>query len=163
MPKDRAIRSQDHSRIVWTSIPGGDLIVWNYREPPTKLVGERAGRLRGPVRVSDAKTFIRKDRIPYLLQQRIDREFFLELLLDVPNIVRADCVGAEVDEKISESKKQWGVSDEPNLPDLYSLVATCMANGKDPLAYLTDILGRIGSHPASRLDEILPQNWSPPA
>jgi len=49
-----------------------------------------------------------------------------------------------------------------NLADLYSLVATCMANGKDPLAYLTDILGRIGSHPAARLDELLPQNWSPP-
>lgn len=50
-----------------------------------------------------------------------------------------------------------------NLADLYSLVATCMANGKDPLAYLTDILGRLGSHPAARLDELLPQNWSPPA
>ncbi|MEO8213837.1 MAG: IS66 family transposase [Myxococcales bacterium] len=49
-----------------------------------------------------------------------------------------------------------------NLADLYSLVATCMANGKDPLAYLTDILGRIGSHPAARLDDLLPQNWSPP-
>jgi predicted RNase H-like HicB family nuclease len=50
-----------------------------------------------------------------------------------------------------------------NLADLYSLVATCMANGRDPLAYLTDILGRIGSHPAARLDDLLPQNWSPPA
>jgi transposase len=50
-----------------------------------------------------------------------------------------------------------------NLADLYSLVATCMANGKDPLAYLTDILSRLGSHSAARLDELLPQNWSPPA
>jgi len=49
-----------------------------------------------------------------------------------------------------------------NLADLYSLVATCMANGKDPLAYLTDILGRLGSHPAAQLDELLPQNWPPP-
>jgi len=53
--------------------------------------------------------------------------------------------------------------DGQNLADLYSRVATCTAHGKDPLAYLTDILGRIGSHPAARLDEILPQNWSPPA
>ena len=50
-----------------------------------------------------------------------------------------------------------------NLADLYSLVATCSANDKDPLAYLTDVLGRIGSHPASRLDELLPQNWDPPS
>jgi transposase len=49
-----------------------------------------------------------------------------------------------------------------NLANLYSLVATCMANGKDPLAYLTDVLGRVGSHPAARLDDLLPQNWSPP-
>jgi transposase len=50
-----------------------------------------------------------------------------------------------------------------NLADLYSLVATCTANDKDPLAYLTDVLGRIGSHPAAQLDDLLPQNWSPPA
>ena len=50
-----------------------------------------------------------------------------------------------------------------NLAGLYSLVATCVANDKDPLAYLTDILGRVGTHPAARLDELLPQNWSAPA
>jgi transposase len=49
-----------------------------------------------------------------------------------------------------------------NIAGLYSLVATCEANGKNPLAYLTDILGRIGSHPSARLDELLPQNWEPP-
>jgi hypothetical protein len=38
-----------------------------------------------------------------------------------------------------------------------------MAYDKDPLAYLTDILGRIGSHPAARLDDLLPQYWSSPA
>jgi transposase len=46
-----------------------------------------------------------------------------------------------------------------NLAGLYSLVATCMASDKDALAYLTDILGRIGSHPAARLGDLLPQNW----
>ena len=49
-----------------------------------------------------------------------------------------------------------------NIAGLYSLVATCAANGKNPIAYLTDVLGRIGSHPNDRLDEILPQNWKPP-
>jgi len=49
-----------------------------------------------------------------------------------------------------------------NLAGLYSLVATCVANDKDPLAYLTDILRRIGSHPAACIDDLLPQNWSPP-
>jgi len=46
-----------------------------------------------------------------------------------------------------------------NIADLCSLVATCAANGKNPLAYLTEVLGRIRSHPSDRLDELLPQSW----
>ncbi len=48
-----------------------------------------------------------------------------------------------------------------NIAGLYSLVATCAANGKNPLAYLSDVLGRIRSHPSDRLDDLLPQNWNP--
>ncbi len=36
-------------------------------------------------------------------------------------------------------------------------------NGIDPEAWLADILRRIGDHRASRLDELLPWNWKPPA
>jgi transposase len=49
-----------------------------------------------------------------------------------------------------------------NIAGLYSLAATCAANSKNPLAYLTDVLGRIRSHPSDALDELLPQNWKPP-
>jgi transposase len=49
-----------------------------------------------------------------------------------------------------------------NIAGLYSLVATCESKGKNPLAYLTDVLGRIASHPSARIDELLPQNWEPP-
>jgi hypothetical protein len=38
-----------------------------------------------------------------------------------------------------------------NIDGLDSLTATCDANGVEPIAYLTDVLGRIGSHPAFRL------------
>lgn len=48
-----------------------------------------------------------------------------------------------------------------NLAGLASLVATCEANGVNPEAYLADVLPRLGSHPASRLDELLPHRWSP--
>jgi transposase len=50
-----------------------------------------------------------------------------------------------------------------NIAGLYSLVATCEAHGKNPLAYLTDVLGRLGSHPNRRLDELLPDAWKPAA
>jgi len=49
-----------------------------------------------------------------------------------------------------------------NLAGLYSLVATCEANGVNPVAYLADVLLRVQTHPASRIDEILPHNWTPP-
>lgn len=47
------------------------------------------------------------------------------------------------------------------LADLYTVVATCEANTVDPLAYLTDVLTRLDSTPAERLDDLLPQNWTP--
>ena len=50
-----------------------------------------------------------------------------------------------------------------NLAGLYALVATCAANGVNPTAYLADVLLRVQTHPASRIDEILPHNWKPPA
>lgn len=49
-----------------------------------------------------------------------------------------------------------------HLAGLYSLVATCDANQVDPVAYLKDVLLRVDTHPASQIDELLPQNWSPP-
>jgi transposase len=49
-----------------------------------------------------------------------------------------------------------------NLAGLYSLVATCEANGVNPLAYLADVIIRIHEHPNSRIDELLPHHWRGP-
>jgi transposase len=46
-----------------------------------------------------------------------------------------------------------------NIAGLYSLVSTCEANGVNPLAYFTDVLGRLGS--AKVLDDLLPHRWKP--
>ena len=43
---------------------------------------------------------------------------------------------------------------------MYSLIVTAKLNGVDPQAWLADALGRIADHPASRLDELLPWNWT---
>nr|WP_216619775.1 IS66 family transposase [Myxococcus xanthus] len=48
-----------------------------------------------------------------------------------------------------------------NLAGLYALVATCEANHVNPEEYLADVLLRLGSHPAARLDELLPHRWRP--
>lgn len=44
----------------------------------------------------------------------------------------------------------------------YTIIMTAKMNGLDPEAYLTDIIARIGDHPASRIDELLPWNWAVP-
>ena len=49
-----------------------------------------------------------------------------------------------------------------NLAGLYSLVSTCESHDVDPIEYLRDVLLRVDTHPASRIDELLPHRWQPP-
>jgi len=44
---------------------------------------------------------------------------------------------------------------------MYSLIVTARMNGVDPQGWLADTLARIATHPAHRLDELLPWNWTP--
>src|SRR6202140_152447 len=46
---------------------------------------------------------------------------------------------------------------------MYSLIVTAKMNGVDPQTWLADVLTRIATHPAHRLDELLPWNWTPRA
>jgi len=42
---------------------------------------------------------------------------------------------------------------------LTSFITTCKRLGIDPFAYLRDIFERISTHPGSRLEELLPDQW----
>jgi len=46
---------------------------------------------------------------------------------------------------------------------MYSLIVTAKMNGIDPQTWLADILARIATHPAHRLDQLLPWQWAPKA
>jgi transposase len=43
-----------------------------------------------------------------------------------------------------------------------SLVQSAKLNGRDPHAYLKDVLERLPAHPARRIEELLPHHWQPP-
>jgi hypothetical protein len=43
-----------------------------------------------------------------------------------------------------------------------SLIQSAKLNGHDPYAYLKDVLERLPTHPASRIEELLPHRWSAP-
>jgi hypothetical protein len=42
---------------------------------------------------------------------------------------------------------------------LYTLVASCEKHGIEPIAYLTDVLTRVHTHPTSRVEDLLPHRW----
>jgi hypothetical protein len=42
---------------------------------------------------------------------------------------------------------------------LFSLTETCKLLGVEPWAYLRDVLDRVSTHPARRIDELLPDRW----
>jgi transposase len=42
---------------------------------------------------------------------------------------------------------------------IYSLVAGCKLNGIDPFRYFRDVLARVSTHPADKIDELLPSEW----
>ncbi len=46
---------------------------------------------------------------------------------------------------------------------IYSLIVTAKLNDVDPSAWLADVLARIADHAASKLDQLLPWNWTPKA
>ena len=43
---------------------------------------------------------------------------------------------------------------------IYTLIETCKLNDVDPRAWLADVLRRLPDHPAKRIRELLPWNWS---
>ena len=43
---------------------------------------------------------------------------------------------------------------------MYTLIETCRMNDVDPHAWLADIIARLPSHPAKRINELLPWNWN---
>jgi hypothetical protein len=44
-----------------------------------------------------------------------------------------------------------------------SLVHSAQFNGHDPYAYLRDVMARLPTQPNSRIPELLPHRWQPPA
>lgn len=49
-----------------------------------------------------------------------------------------------------------------NMAVLQTLISSCELNGVNPVEYLTDVLMRIQTHPASKIDDLLPDRWQPP-
>lgn len=66
---------------------------------------------------------------------------------------------------VALGRKAWLFAGSPRGGEraaaMYSLIGTAKLNGLDPRAWLADVLARIADHPAWRLHDLLPWNWTP--
>jgi len=77
------------------------------------------------------------------------------------------CIDNSLSERVIKlvalGRKNWlfSGSDEgaQRAAVLYSLIASCKLCGIDPFVYLRDVLERINTHPANRIDELTPPRW----
>ena len=77
----------------------------------------------------------------------------------------------EIDNNVSErqikqlviGRKNWMFAGSENgarnAAILFGLVVSCKLAGVDPFAYFRDVLSRISTHPASRVQELIPREW----
>ena len=45
---------------------------------------------------------------------------------------------------------------------MFFSIASCKLNDHDPFAYLDDVLRKVSTHSAEKIDELLPSNWKSP-
>jgi len=43
---------------------------------------------------------------------------------------------------------------------IQTLISCCKLHGVNPFEYFVDVLSKIDSHPANRVDELTPRNWA---
>ena len=65
---------------------------------------------------------------------------------------------------VALGRKNWMFAGSPRGADaaavLFSLIAGCGLVGVDPQTYLTDVLGRLRTHPNRLIDELTPSGWA---
>ncbi len=65
----------------------------------------------------------------------------------------------------AHNRKNWLFSGSlaagARAADIMSLIQTAKMNHIEPLAYLTDVLTRLTTHPNSRIEALLPTRWHP--
>jgi hypothetical protein len=98
--------------------------------------------------------------LAYVHERRAGLSVFLEdpaVAIDTNHIERAL-------RPIPTGRKNWLFSwsevGAKHTGIVQSLIATCRLQGIDPYTYLIDVLQRVGQHPASRVAELTPRQWT---
>jgi hypothetical protein len=111
----------------------------------------------------DQQTFLPKsplgEAIGYALNHWVALERYLEAgFLEIDNGASERAM-----KPVAIGRKNWlfagSKAGGKTAAILMSLCTTCKDLKIDPLAYLTDVLRRISTHPARRIEELLPDRW----
>jgi hypothetical protein len=140
-PEERLALRQEKSRPVWE-----ELFAWMRIELEKTLPKSPIG-----------------GAIAYALKRRKNLEHFLldgRLEIDnnlVENAIRPIAVGRKnyLFAGSHEAAQRTAM--------IYTLVNACKQHHIDPYVWLQDVLSRIHRQPVNRIEELLPQNWAPPA
>jgi len=116
-----------------------------------KLVFDELGKHGPKTNLGRALTYAKNQRVA------------LEAFLSDPNVPLDNNLAERELRIIATGRKNFTFVGTPqagqNLAILESIVATCKLQNVNPRPYLEDVLVRIQTHPASRIDELLPANW----
>ena len=104
-----------------------------------------------------------KHPIRKAIQYAVERKTTLELFLDNPDILLDS---NRIENKVRNVKlgqRNWLFAftefGAENLGIITGLLATCEMQGVDPRTWLIDVLLRIDTHPADRVEELTPRLW----
>ena len=147
-----------YERVAWARGPEERLRIRTERETP--IVAEIFRRLREALR---APGLLPKSKTAEAIGYMLPREANFTLYLADPDL-RMDNNPAERSlRKLTIGRKNWLFVGSPRAGDsmaaLLSLVQTCRAMDIRPWEYLADLFARLLDHPASRLEELLPDQW----
>ncbi len=114
-------------------------------------LGEQEGRVLPKSPIGQAVGYARN-------QWRALRRYVEDGILEADNNIAERAVRG-----VAVGRKNWlfAGSDEggKRAAILFSLVETCKAHAVDPFAYLRDVIARIATHPAKRIEELLVPAW----
>jgi hypothetical protein len=140
-PEERLALRQEKSRPVWE-----ELFAWMRIELEKILP-------KSPIGGAIAYTLKRRKNLEhFLLDGRLEIDNNL-----VENAIRPIAVGRKnyLFAGSHEAAQRTAM--------IYTLVNACKQHHIDPYIWLQDVLSRIHRQPVNRIEELLPQNWAPPA
>lgn len=147
-----------YERVAWNRSAEERLRIRQEREAP--IVEAIFQRLRDQVASAD---LLPKSKVAGAIGYMLSREENFKLYLDDPNLRMENNTAERGLRKLTIGRKNWLFIGSPkageSMAALLSLVQTCRAMKIKPQEYLQDIFDRLMDHPASRLEELLPDQW----